>query len=102
MAFRTLLKIKLSFVCTYLRPSFSFLTSPPDEPVQRREKMKTSEAEKILNNEYGVGVVVAPTCAVLWAVEKCANPAKELSIINKIKAKHGSPLAYAPYGHIAF
>lgn len=70
--------------------------------IKTTQGVKDMSAEKILNNEYGVGVVCAPTCAVLWAVEKCSNPKKELYKINQIKAKHGAPLAYAPYGHVAF
>ena len=55
------------------------------------------KAEKILNDEYGVGVVPAPSCAVLWACAKCEDPESELKEVNRIKAKHGAPLAYAPY-----
>lgn len=62
----------------------------------------TSQIEKILNDEYGVGIAVAPTCATLWAAEKCEDPRGQLKIANRIKAKHGKPLAYAPFGHPAF
>ena len=56
----------------------------------------------IIENEYGVGVAIAPTCAVLWAAEKCDDPRKALKAVNSIRAKHGKPLAYAPYNHVAF
>lgn len=60
---------------------------------------------KILEAEYGVGPVVAPVCAVLWAAEKIPDrevAAKEIYRLNRIKAKHGAPLVYVPYGHHAF
>lgn len=61
--------------------------------------------ETILYVEYGVGPVVAGKEVVLWAAERIIDPAKakaELSRLNKIRAKHGAPLVYAPYGHHAF
>jgi hypothetical protein len=61
-----------------------------------------SQIEKILNNEYGVGIAIAPPVAVLWAAEKCEDPKKSLKTANRIRAKHGMPLAHAPYGHAAF
>jgi hypothetical protein len=67
--------------------------------------MKATQLEKILNDVYGVGVVVAPREAVLWAAEKIENKdeaRKQLKAVNRIRAKHGAPLAYAYYGHHAF
>lgn len=61
--------------------------------------------ETILSKVYGVGVAVAPMEAVLWAVEKIADKAtaqKELKRANRIRAKFGKPVVYAPYGSHAF
>lgn len=67
--------------------------------------MKATQLEMILNNDYGVGAVVAPKEAVLWAAAKIENKdeaRKQLKAINRIRAKHGAPLVYAPYGHHAY
>lgn len=61
--------------------------------------------EKIISDEYGVGIAAAPAYAVLWAAEKISDKQtaqSELKRANKIRARHGVPLAYAPYGHHAF
>lgn len=61
--------------------------------------------ETILSSIYGVGVAVAPKEAVLWAVEKITDQdkaRKELKRANRIRAKYGKPVVYAPYGHWAF
>jgi hypothetical protein len=61
--------------------------------------------ETILADVYGVGVAAAPVIAVLWAAERIADKSAakaELRRANGIRAKHGKPLAYAPYGHHAF
>lgn len=67
--------------------------------------MKATQLEMILNNEYRVGVVVAPKEVVLWAAAKIEGKEeaqKQLKAINRIRAKNGAPLVYAPYGHHAF
>ena len=59
----------------------------------------------ILEKVYGVGPVVAPKEAVLWASEKIEDKTlarKELKRVNRIRSKHGAPLVYAPYNHHAF
>lgn len=61
--------------------------------------------EKVLSEVYGVGVAVAPKEAVLWAAEKIADTTlarKELKRANRIRAKFGKPIVYAPFGHHAF
>ena len=48
-----------------------------------------NKLEQILNSEYGVGIVCAPACAVLWAAEKIENKNEarnELKKANKIRA----------------
>jgi hypothetical protein len=67
--------------------------------------MKATQLETILNNEYRVGVVVAPKEVVLWAAAKLDTPEeahKQLKAINRIRAKHGAPIVYAYCGHKAF
>ena len=61
-----------------------------------------SQITNILNSEYGVGTAVAPVAAILWAAEQCDNPRESLAAVNRIRTRHGVPLAYAPYGHSAF
>lgn len=66
---------------------------------------KPANIETILADVYGVGVAVAPAYALLWAAERIADKADaraELRRANRIREKHGKPLAYAPYGHHAF
>lgn len=61
--------------------------------------------ETILSKEYGVSVCSAPKESVLWAVAKIADKdvaKKELKRFNRIRAKFGMPLVYAPYGSHAF
>lgn len=61
--------------------------------------------EQILSSVYGVGIVCAPACAVLWAAEKIESKEdarKELKRANRIRGKHGAPYVYAPYGHHAY
>lgn len=67
--------------------------------------MMNNNIVKICEEEYGVGIAVAPPVAVLWAAEKIEDPAlarSELKRANAIRARHGKPLVYAPYGHHAF
>lgn len=67
--------------------------------------MSANNIERICEEIYGCGIAAAPVEAVLWAVERIADKIqarKELSRANRIRAKHGKPLAYAPYGHHAF
>lgn len=64
-----------------------------------------NNVERICEELYGCGIAAAPVEAVLWSVEKITDKAKaqaELKRANRIRAKHGKPLAYAPYGHHAF
>lgn len=61
--------------------------------------------ETICANVYGVGIAAVPVEAVLWSAERIADKSKaqsELKRANRIRARHGRPLAYAPYGHHAF
>lgn len=61
--------------------------------------------EKICKSLYGVDIINAPKEAVLWSAEKIPNKSKaikELSRANRIRAKHGKPIVFAPYGHKAF
>lgn len=64
-----------------------------------------NDIEKILHDEFGVGPVIAPNVAVLWAAEMIKDKSKaksELQRINRLRAKYGAALVYAPYGHHAF
>lgn len=61
--------------------------------------------ERICEEIYGVGIAAAPVETALWAAARIADKEtarKELTRANKIRAKHGKPLAYAPWGHHAF
>jgi len=57
--------------------------------------MKT---EKILTDKYGVGVAVAPACAILWAINEAFSSENdrfaELVRVNSIRRKHGKPAVY--------
>lgn len=67
--------------------------------------MNTNNIEQICAEIYGVGIASAPVEAVLWSAERIADnetARKELTRANRIRARHGKPLAYAPYGHHAF
>lgn len=66
--------------------------------------MTRSETQitKIITDDYGVGIIVAPTEAILWAAEQCGNPQKALSVVNKQRMNYGAPVAHTPYGHPAF
>jgi len=71
----------------------------------KKQAGKDQSIEEILSERYGVGVVRAPIEAVLWAAEQIEdrNAARAgLVQANKIRAKHGAPLVYAPFGHWAF
>lgn len=60
---------------------------------------------RICEEIYGCGIAVAPVTAVLWAAERIKDKTlarSELARANKIRARHGKPLAYAPFGHHAF
>ena len=61
-----------------------------------------AQIEKILYEEYGVGIVAAPNNAVLWAAAKCQDPKKALKAANRTRTKYGAPMVYAPYGDICF
>ena len=58
----------------------------------------------ILSNEYGVGIMVAPPEAVLWAAEKMpvAQAKDELKALNRARQRHGVIPVYVPYGHQLF
>jgi len=58
-------------------------------------KQAKQEIEKILNNEYGVGIAVAPVNAVLWAADKCSNPDIARQAANKVRSKYGKCWVYA-------
>ena len=62
----------------------------------------TNEIIRILSNEYGVGVAVAPAEAVIWAAGQCPNPRASLRGANRIRERNGMPLAHAPYGDAAY
>ena len=61
-----------------------------------------AQIEKILNDEYGIGMARASGNVGLWAAEQCDNPKEALKALNKILDKNGAPLCHAPYGHPAF
>lgn len=64
-----------------------------------------SDIQRICETVYGCGIAAAPVEAVLWSAERIISKddaRKELSRANRIRASHGKPLAYAPYGHHAF
>lgn len=61
--------------------------------------------ETILYKDYGVSACSSPKEAVPWAIEKIADKElakKELKRFNRIRAKFGKPMVYAPYGSHAF
>lgn len=63
--------------------------------------------QTICEETYGVSVVMAPVNAILWAAWELAEDdpdaaRKELKKANRLREKHGRPLAYAPHGHPAF
>ena len=60
------------------------------------------ELTAILASEYDVSIGSAPTCAILWAAEKCQDPRKALSAANRKRVQMGKPLAHAQYGSTAF
>lgn len=65
----------------------------------------TSQAEKTLNEVYGVGIVAAPPYAVYWAVdaiEDTEQAKKELKKINSIRERHGVIPVSFPYWHRLF
>lgn len=51
---------------------------------------------------YGVGVVYADQTTILWTTARCEDPKLSLKEGNKLRAKYGRPLVYAPYEHPAF
>lgn len=63
----------------------------------------TTELQKLVESEYGVGIVVAPVVAILWAAmtinEKyCREVAiEQLSAVNTIRSKYGVPFVYADF-----
>jgi len=61
-----------------------------------------SEVEKILNDEYGIGIAHASGPVGLWASAKCTDPKGALKALNRVLKRHGNPLCYAPYGDPCF
>lgn len=64
--------------------------------------MKTTGAKQIvevLANVYGVGPLWADTCTALWAAARCKDPEAQIKALNRMRAKHGKPLVYVPYGY---
>jgi hypothetical protein len=61
-----------------------------------------------LSSRYGVGVLSAPVCAILWTAEAIAAEAdvptakKALKAVNGFRANRGIIPAYFPYGHPLF
>ena len=59
----------------------------------------------ILADEYGVGPVVSPKEAVLWAFTALRKEVgvkeaeKQLDALNRMKEKHGAPLVYKPHNY---
>lgn len=65
----------------------------------------TAKLENILCDIYGVGAVHACPTTVLWAADRIDDvetAKKELRRINRLREKHGAPLAYPPYGSRLF
>jgi hypothetical protein len=61
--------------------------------------------ERILNEEFDVGVLSASSITILWAADKIANvetARRELRAINRRRHQMGKTLAYADYGHRLF
>lgn len=66
--------------------------------------MQYQTLANILSTEYGVGIMVAPTEAILWAAEKMPveQAKQELRELNSMRQRQGRPLVYVPYGHPLF
>lgn len=57
------------------------------------------EIEQVLNDEYGVGIVVASEVVVLWAAEKTSDPEAAVAAANAVKRRYGRAPVYIPYGY---
>lgn len=66
--------------------------------------MQYQTLSNILSTEYGVGIMVAPTEAILWAAEKMPveQAKQELKALNKARQRIGQIPVVAPYGHPLF
>ena len=60
--------------------------------------------EKILNDQYGVGCLVADPTTVLWALDRMPIDVarRELKALNARRRKNGTIPVYVPYGHPVF
>lgn len=56
-----------------------------------------NQVEKILNDEYGVGIVVASDACVLWAAAKTEKPLDAVDEVNKVRMKYDKPTVLVPY-----
>lgn len=67
--------------------------------------MKNNQVAKILSEEYGIGALVAPPYAVIWAAEKIENTEQakaELKELNQYRVKLGFSLVRPEYGSRLF
>jgi len=65
------------------------------------EKARSLSIEDVLYELYGVGIMGAPTEALIWAAEKLmplVRAKSELRRANALRQKYGAPLAYPAYG----
>ena len=70
----------------------------------------------VLEDEYGVGAMVASTTTIIWAADELLlqrltwmsfddavkRGKAEIRAINIARKKHGKPLVYIPFGHNLF
>ena len=66
--------------------------------------MKQTELERVLNNDYGVGSLVASPECVLWAADRVADrlgtdeAKRQLSELNRKRERAGRTVAVPNYG----
>lgn len=64
--------------------------------------LNTRQITRTLADVYGIGPACASGPVGLWAAARCDNPREALRGLNRILARHGRPLCYAPFGDPAF
>jgi hypothetical protein len=66
--------------------------------------MQYQTLANILSTEYGVGPLIAPPEAVLWAADKMPDwqAKEELKALNRARNIYGYVPVFVPYGHRLF
>jgi hypothetical protein len=68
-----------------------------------------NRVQQILEDDFGVGIVVANPTTIVWAAEQSvqqhhdvSRAKADLKEINRIRTKHGAVIAHVPFGHPLF